>query len=137
VKALAVAIVMALAAALGACTAEPVDTPEVAAKKEQCRALEAHMFRISPQAAPRFEHLDDAAAAQLAASMAAALPPEDIDQCVAAESEILACMEHAQTVREVKQCIPSNEMLDCLGRYTDEHDKRHHCGYRDPFARRQ
>ena len=117
--------------ALAACSDEAVDSPEVKAKKEQCRALEAHMFQISPDSAPQFANLDDAAAKQLADDMVATLPPEDIDQCVAAETDIIACMQLAPDVVHVKRCIPTLEMLECMGKYKDEHEKRHHCGYRD------
>ncbi|HEX4455452.1 MAG TPA: hypothetical protein VH143_31550 [Kofleriaceae bacterium] len=115
---------------LAACGDEPIDTPEVVAKKAQCHALEAHMFRIASQSAHQFDGLDDAAAQKLAESMAAKLPAEDIDQCTAAEPDIVACMTLAPDVRHVRECIPSDDMLACMGKYTDEHDKRHNCGYR-------
>ncbi len=115
---------------LAACADEPVDSPEVAAKKDQCRALEAHMFQISPQSADRFANLDEAAAKTLADEMVGKLPPEDIDQCVAAETDIISCMLLASDVLHVKRCIPSDEMLTCMGKYTDDHEKRRKCGYR-------
>ena len=123
-------IVILLALVAGCGDEATVDTPEVAAKKDQCRALEAHMFQISPQSADKFSGLDDAAAKQLADKMVAALPPEDIDQCVAAETDIVSCMQLAPDVASVKRCIPSGEMLECLHKYDDVHDKRRHCGYR-------
>jgi hypothetical protein len=115
---------------LAACGDEPTDSPEVVAKKAQCRALEAHIFRISSQRDARFDNLDDASAQKLAESMADKLAPEDIDQCVAAEPDIVACMTLAPDVRHVRECIPTDEMLACMGKYPDEHDKRHNCGYR-------
>jgi hypothetical protein len=125
VKRLLIALVV-----LAACADEPVDSPAVAAKKDQCRALEAHMFQISPQSADRFANLDEAAAKTLADQMVAKLPAEDIDQCVAAETDIISCMQLAPDVAHVKHCIPSKEMLACMGKYTDEHEKRQKCGYR-------
>jgi hypothetical protein len=122
-------LVIALAL-LAACDEETVDSPEVAAKKEQCRTLEAHMFQISPQSADKFSNLDEAAAKQLADKMVAALPPEDIDQCVAAETDIISCMELAPDIASVKRCIPTDEMLDCMRKYDNDRDKRQHCGYR-------
>jgi hypothetical protein len=113
-----------------ACGDEPTDTPEIVAKKAQCRALEAHIFRIASQSAHQFDGLDDTAAQKVAESMADKLPAEDIDQCTAAEPDIVACMTLAPDVRHVRACIPSDEMLSCMGKYTDEHDKRHNCGYR-------
>lgn len=115
---------------LAACGDEAVDSAEVAAKKDQCRALEAHMFQISPQSADQFASLDPAAAKKLADEMAAKLPPEDINQCVAAETDIISCMQLAPDVAHVKHCVPSDEMLKCMGKFTDEHDKRKNCGYR-------
>jgi hypothetical protein len=123
-----VAIILLLAFA--ACGEDPIDTPDVVAKKAQCRALEAHIFRITSQRDPQFDNLDDASAQKLAESMADKLPPEDIDQCVVAEPDVVACMTLAPDVRHVRECIPSDDMLACMGKYTDEHDKRHNCGYR-------
>jgi hypothetical protein len=117
-------------AVLAGCADEAVDSPEVIAKKEQCRALEAHMFQISPQSAAQFANLDEAAAKTLADQMVAKLPAEDIDQCVAAETDIISCMQLAADVSQVKRCIPSEEMLACMGKYTDDHEKRRKCGYR-------
>ena len=116
--------------ALTACSDESVDTPEVAAKKTACRALEAHVFRISPQTADKFKDLDETAAQKLADSMVAKLPPEDIDQCVAAEDDIITCMTLAPDTHVLRSCIPSDEMLTCLARYPDQKSKRHNCGYR-------
>lgn len=124
---IAIALLVASAAA---CSDEPTETPEVIAKKAQCRALEAHVFRIAPESAHQFDSLDEAAAQKLAESMADKLPPEDIDQCVVAEPDIIACMTLAPDVHHVRTCIPTDEMLACMGKYTDEHDKRHNCGYR-------
>jgi hypothetical protein len=125
-------IATALLLAFAACSDEPIDTPDVVAKKAHCRALEAHVFRIASQSVHQFDGLDEAAAQKLAESMADKLPPEDIDQCVVAEPDIVACMTLAPDVRHVRECIPSDEMLACMGKYTDEHDKRHNCGYRYP-----
>ncbi|HEY1813826.1 MAG TPA: hypothetical protein VGG74_15850 [Kofleriaceae bacterium] len=122
-------LVIALAL-LAACDEETVDSPEIAAKKTQCRALLAHVYQISPQTSAKFANLDEAAAKQLADKMVAALPPEDIDQCVAAENDIISCMELAPDVASVKRCIPTDDMLDCMRKYKNDHDKRQHCGYR-------
>jgi hypothetical protein len=129
VKCLLIALVVALVV-LGACSDEAVDSPEVAAKKTACRALEAHIYQISPQTADQFKGLDATAAQQLAESMAAKLPPEDIDECVAAEDDIIKCMSLAPDTRAVRACIPSDDMLACMARFKDHHDKLQHCGYR-------
>jgi hypothetical protein len=126
VKHIAIILVLVVAA----CGDEPTDSPEVVAKKAQCRALEAHIFRIASQSNAQFDNLDDAAAQKLAESMADKLAPEDIDQCVAAEPDVVACMSLAPDVPHVRACIPSDDMLTCMGKYTDQHDKRHNCGYR-------
>jgi hypothetical protein len=129
VKRLVIAVIAA-SVVLGACSDEPVDSPEIAAKKQQCLALEAHVFRIAPESAPKFANLDEAAAQTLAESMAAALPAEDIDLCVASESDIVSCMQLAEDVQQVKRCVPTDEMLGCMGKYQDVHEKRRKCGYR-------
>jgi hypothetical protein len=123
-------VIALLVAAVAACGEDPVDTADVAAKKVQCRALEAHIFRIASQSSHRFDGLDEAAAQKLADAMVAKLPPEDIDQCVAAEPDVVACMTLADDVAGVRRCIPTEDMLACMGKYTTEHDKRHNCGYR-------
>ena len=128
-KRLLIALVVALVV-LGACSDEAVDSPEVATKKTACRALEAHIFQISHQTADQFKGLDPAAAQKLADSMAAKLPPEDIDECVAAEDDIIKCMSLAPDTRAVRACIPSDEMLACMARFKTHHDKLQNCGYR-------
>jgi len=129
VKRLLIALVVALVA-LSACSDEAVDSPEVAAKKTACRALAAHIFQISHQTADQFNGLDPTAAQKLAESMAAKLPPEDIDECVASEDDIVKCMSLAPDTRAVRACIPSDEMLACMARFKTHHDKLQNCGYR-------
>jgi hypothetical protein len=108
VKALAIAVLLA------ACSDAPVDKPEVAAAKVECRKLEAHVFRISPQSAPKFAGLSEADAQQLADSMVAKLAAEDIDQCAAGEPEIIACMQTAADVAAIKACVPSDKVIACM-----------------------
>lgn len=135
-KRLLVALIVALVS-LSACSDEAVDSPEVAAKKTACRALEAHIFQISHQSSEQFKGLDDAAAQKLGESMAAELPPEDIDECVASEDDIIKCMSLAPDAHAVRSCIPSDDMLACLARYDNHHDKIQHCGYRFDYGLRK
>lgn len=116
-----------LAALVAACGSAEHDTPEVAAKKTQCRALEAHVFRISPQSAPRFAGLAEPDAQKLADSMVAQLAAEDIDECVAAEPEIVACMLTAPDVAAVKRCIPPASVIACMQREQDHPAQRAAC----------
>ena len=90
---------------LAACSSAPVDSPEVAAKKTQCRALLVHVFRISPESG--LAGKPDDVAQPIADKSVAALPAEDIDQCVAADAKVIACMQRAQDIAGVKQCVPA------------------------------
>ena len=90
------------------------DAPDVAVRKAECKQLDAHIFQISPQSSPRFGGLSDADAQRLADQMVAKLPPEDIEQCAAAEPEVTSCMMTARDVAAVKACIPPPKVLKCL-----------------------
>jgi len=98
-------LALALLALAAACGSTETDTPEIAAKKAQCRALEAHVFRISPQAASQFAGLTEADAQKLSDSMVAELPLEDIQECVAAAPQVVACIQTAPDVATIKTCI--------------------------------
>lgn len=83
--------------ALGACDDDTPDTPEIVAKKAQCKDVFAHVYQISPQS--------DADMKARAGELAAALPEEDVKMCVDAKPEINACILQAPTVAAVKACI--------------------------------
>ena len=90
-------------ALFGGCDDEQAEKPEVKALKAQCREVLKHVVAISPQTA-----------GQDAEAIAAALPIEDVDGCVASEPEIRACMINARDIPAVRTCIPSNEVLGCM-----------------------
>ncbi len=78
---------------------EEKDPPDVAARKEQCRQLERHLFEISPA---KDKSVDE---------LVAQVPIEDIEQCAAADKDkktgvdqtpqTIACMMAAQTADAV------------------------------------
>ena len=119
-------LVLAIAL-LTACEEGEQDSPAVAARKVDCKQLEAHIFRISPQSAPQFSGLSESDAQQLADRMAAKLPPEDIDQCAAGEPEITSCMKTAGDVAAIKACIPPDGVIDCLQKAKQDRDARQVC----------
>lgn len=124
---------LVLVALLAACSDAPVDAPAVAAAKVECKKLEAHVFRISPQSAPKFAGLSEADATQLADSMVAKLPAEDIDQCAAGEPEIIACMQTAPDVAAIKACVPPDKVIACMQKAKLHPDIRAKCAA-DPKA---
>lgn len=104
---LAVAIVALFAVGTYATiTNEDVDTPEVAAKKAQCRKLERHIFEIMPEA--KGKNLDE---------LVANVPIEDIELCRAAYPESTACMELAPDMAALRACIPL--AVECKGAKTE------------------
>lgn len=86
-----------------ACDDGDPDSDEVKAIKTQCHAILKHIVSISPQGA-----------GQDAEAVAAALPVEDIQSCVASEQEIRTCMVAAPDQPALRQCIPSNKKLECM-----------------------
>ena len=89
--------------ALAACEDEAPETAEGLATKMECKAVLAHVAKITPQG----ERKDPE-------QVVAALPIEDIQGCGASEPEIRACMLVAPDVDGVKKCIPSDEVLACM-----------------------
>ena len=106
----------------GACgSAKEKDTPEKAAKKQACKQLLSHIFEISPESK-----------GQPADPLVAKMPIEDIEQCAAAEPEIIECMQKAADVAAVKACI-NDEVIACLGKAKDRAAVRKAC-VTDPKA---
>lgn len=104
-----------LALALVACSGdEQQDSAELASRKLECRRLEAHIFRITPQLTAQFAGMSEIDAQKRADELAAKLPAEDIDQCAAGEPEVTACMATARDLASLKACIPSAKVLACL-----------------------
>lgn len=88
---------------LAAACEEEKDDAETVARKAECRQLEDHIFRITPQ--PGTEH-GETDPAKLAALMAK-VPAEDIEQCaVVKDRKVIACMQAAPDVAAVRACIP-------------------------------
>jgi len=93
-----VKIWLALAAlAVVACDAPDKDTPEVAARKAECKKLLAHIFELSPQSK---------ASGKSTQELVDAVPIEDIEQCGAAHPEVVACMQAAVDLDTVHACVP-------------------------------
>jgi hypothetical protein len=95
-------LVLALVPLAAGCE-DQKDTPDAAQRKAECRRLEDHIFRITPQ--PGAEH-GQTDPARLAALMAK-VPAEDIEQCAAVQDrKVIACMQAAPDVAAVRACIP-------------------------------
>jgi hypothetical protein len=101
---------VALACALvlgGACDPGAVDAPDVARRKAECKRLEAHIFRISPETRGRLAGLSEAEQQKLIDQLVAGVPIEDIEQCAAAEPKAVACMQAAPDIAAIRACIPA------------------------------
>ena len=97
----ALVLIIALA---GGCEGEK-DKPEQAALKAECRALEKHLFQITPQTPGGTAEADPKRLEELVAKV----PIEDIEQCAAIKDrKVIACMQAAGTVSAVRACIPAN-----------------------------
>lgn len=86
----------------GACENEQ-DSPEVAQRKAECRALEKHIFRITPGPGGELPATDTGRIAALVAKV----PIEDIEQCAAAKPAAITCMLAAPDVATLRACIPA------------------------------
>lgn len=75
-------------------TDEDHDTPDVVARKAECR-----------KAIQRYFELSGTPADQVEAAMAK-VPIEDVEQCGAAKPEAVACMLSATTVDAYHKCVP-------------------------------
>lgn len=84
-----------LIALLAACSSESQESAEEAAKKQECRAIIAHLFEISPETAGKNS-----------AELVKQVPIEDLEQCSVADPAVLACLKTAPDVAAVKACIP-------------------------------
>ena len=99
--ALSIALVFA-----AACGSEGVDPPDVAQRKAECRRLEAHILRISPESRRELDGLSEAEQQKRLDKLVAKVPIEDIQQCAAAEPAVIACMQRAPDVAAVRACVP-------------------------------
>jgi hypothetical protein len=100
----AVFAVMFVIAIWGTLHDEQKDPAEIAARKEQCRQLERHIFELSPKHDKSVDEL------------VAGVPIEDIEQCAAADKDkktgvdrkpqVIACMMASSTLDAVKGCVP-------------------------------
>jgi hypothetical protein len=95
----------ALGAAGPGCGQDKPDPPEVAQRKQACKVLHEHLFRISPQSG--LAGLSEAEQQKKLAQLQAGVPIEDIEQCAAADPKVVACMQQAADVAAVKACIPA------------------------------
>jgi hypothetical protein len=102
-KLLALACVLVFAAS---CDPGAADPPDVARRKAECKRLEDHIFRISPQSRGRLAGLPDAEQQKVIDQLVAGLPVEDIEQCAAADPKVIACMQAAPDVAALRACIP-------------------------------
>jgi hypothetical protein len=73
-------------------TDEDTDSPEVAARKAECRKLEHHLFGLYPESAGKTPE--------------EVVPIEDIELCGAAYPEVIACMQAAPDLQRVHDCMP-------------------------------
>jgi len=97
----ALVLVLVLVGA-GACE-DQKDAPEAAQRKTECRALEKHIFRITPGPGGELPASDPARIAELMAKV----PAEDIEQCAAAKPAAITCMLAAPDVATLRACIPA------------------------------
>jgi hypothetical protein len=98
----ALALVIALA---GGCSDEN-NKPEEGALKAECRALEKHLFQITPRAPGGAPEADPKRLEELVAQV----PIEDVEQCAAIKDrKVIACMQAAGTVAAVRACIPAKK----------------------------
>jgi hypothetical protein len=103
VKLLALACVVVF---IGACESGETDTPQVAQRKAECKRLNEHIFRISPESRGRLDGVPEAEQQKRLAEMVAKVPVEDIAQCAAADPVVIACMQKAPDVAAVRACLP-------------------------------
>jgi hypothetical protein len=103
VKRFALTIAIGFAAA---CGSGGVDPPEVAQRNAECRRLEAHILRISPESRAELDGLSEAEQQKRLDKLVAKVPIEDIQQCAAAAPAVIACMQQAPDVAAVRACIP-------------------------------
>ena len=101
---------LALACALvfaAACDPGAADSPDVARRKAECKRLEDHIFRISPETRSRLAGLPPAEQQKVIDQLVAGVPIEDIEQCAAAEPKVVTCMQAATDIAAVRACIPA------------------------------
>jgi hypothetical protein len=96
------ALVVTLASGCG----DSTDKSEQDPLKAECRALEKHLFQITPRVAGSAPEADPKRLEELVAKV----PVEDIEQCAAIKDrKVIACMQAAGTVAAVRACIPAKK----------------------------
>ena len=101
-KLFALAWFLVLAAA---CDPGASDSPDVARRKAECKRLEDHIFRISPESQSRLAGLPPAEQQKVIDTLVAGVPVEDLEQCAAAEPAVIACMQAAPDVAAIRACV--------------------------------
>jgi hypothetical protein len=80
------------------------DTPE----NKECAVLFKHLAQV------------EGTTGGSADAVAAQVPFEDYEGCTKSEPEIRACMTAATDLASVKKCLPSEEVLACMGLAKDK-----------------
>lgn len=109
-------LMMTVALVAGCSEPETKDSPEVTAAKAECHQLFVHVAQISPQAAGRDPE-----------QVVAEFPVEATEECRVAEHEVRACMIAAKDVAGVRACVPSDEVLACMGKAVNVPSVRAKC----------
>lgn len=91
---------------LAAACSKDNDSPEVAARKAECRRLLDHIFEIMPRPGADHGETDPKKRAELVAQ----LPVEDFEQCAAVKDrKVIVCMLEARDVAALRACIPASK----------------------------
>jgi hypothetical protein len=90
-----------------ACDPGATDPPDVARRKVECKRLEEHIFRITPESRSRLDGLPEAEQQKLIEQLVAHVPVEDLEQCAAAKPEAITCMQKAPDTAALRACIPA------------------------------
>jgi hypothetical protein len=97
------ALGLALVAGLAGGCEDNQDSPEVAQRKAECRALETHIVQITPRPGGGGPETDP----RRVEALVARIPIEDIEQCAAVKDrKVIACMQAAPDVAALRACIP-------------------------------
>jgi hypothetical protein len=96
---------------------EDQDSPEIAARKAECRKLVAHVFELSPDS--QLQGLSGADRQARLDALVAKVPIEDIEQCAAADKDkktkedrkpaAVACMKAASDHAAIQACVPASQ----------------------------
>jgi len=94
-------------AGAGACESTTTESAEQARRKLECKRLEAHIFRITPDSRARLDGLPEAKQQAVIDQLVAKVPVEDLEQCAAADPAVITCMQAAPDVQALRACIPA------------------------------